>query len=695
TFTSPVILAHVAEYLGTQDLFKAATVCRAWHEVFLQYAYRDAIYMRSNKQEFAAFGQYVRHLKTFTVSEGDLDLIGCRCPNIQTLKMEIEQVSPDAMRRLWQRLSLRGLDLSLLGTRLSQLVLAPLTSSSRLTTLSLSGLYKYTQPSYAHRGRDPHLNSPSKWSSHLLLRVLRACASTLVQLRLERMCIGEYTVEVYRTKKQQQQTQQQPQQQRQQQQHQQPSSSATESSPYKVHYISAPRGLPWPEKSPWWRLPSSQSAINKIWNRKDAIHQHGEYRTIGENRWAVVADVQGRETPDCSRPRPTNQAWLRETLTDESPEEAALKAAQLQSVTCSFLNDHDDDGQGVVWEKLREVHLKDVVEVWQNRSVLLAPLLQRSPNVQSLRLESSIYGLDNLQDHCQRLKSFFVDGGVNCLYPGASLGSFLISHPLPDIRSFSYVNVDNATFITQHPPQWMERLEELTWWVPRDYQQKSLQVLLASSCPRLLKLSLVSLPWGGCHTPDPRRWRCRSTLEEWEGVVVPGWSTYIAATVHEVYGAMPRLRRIRISQHQFRFFYAWLYGIHLNEIAKDSKTVDDADEDEDDKDCQQTSLGGAKDTPSSETTRIAVPATATPPPLQITEGEEGNASVYQLLQIKVVEVVAEKYQCAIRVRELRGIVQAMPNLEALFYTGSGSPFTKAAWEWVRRARPDLRIEHQP
>ncbi|KAF9969739.1 hypothetical protein BGZ73_007764 [Actinomortierella ambigua] len=476
--------------------------------------------------------------------------------------------------------------------------------------------------------------SLSQWNSNVLFRVLVACSPTLVHLQLENLKIGEYPLSSAWKK---------------------PINSSSGRQVSRINH-STPGSVPIDAKRrrSWWPFASDE----------------GQWSTrTSSDRCSAIAAEQVLPFALPKFPSFTN-------ATKDSKEVAApsdLSDSDLQELgKCPFSGDKGQgDGDRIVWEKLRVVCLKDVCESTGGQSFFLVPLLRRSPNVETLHLERGEISVTGLQGTCQQLKSFYINDGKRGWRPGRLLHHLLPIFQPSHLKSLSIVGMSCWDVELRANPQLLEGLETLALSWSHSMNEFVINRLLTTHCSRLKKLSIVDLPWAESHPLDPSNWRCRWTLQELEGAFATmsiRWNGPQPA-VQDIYGHLLELRRIQIAQHQFRFLYAWMYSITHQELNAEAKLRGSADDALD-----EASSMSSESSESSE--QLSVP------------------NVFKLAQIEVVEVVAEKHEHCIRAKELQRMVQAMPSLEVLVYVGSYCPFTVAAWEWIQRARPDIRVGHK-
>ncbi|KAG0222710.1 hypothetical protein BGW42_006356 [Actinomortierella wolfii] len=628
----PELLEKIVVFLDTSDLFKATRVCRAWQDAFLKYAFRDFVYLRNNgPQELIEHGRHVHRLKAFSVLDEDLEAIGLYCPNIKSLEICTEQVSMDAFDRFCQRMTgLESLHLHLGQTFPAQLILASFATHSwpHLTTLSLTG-----NPPFA-----PHTLS-TNIHHNILYHALVACSSTLVHLRLENMRITP-----------------------------------------NLHYVSV-ESMPQETQQKW----SISSLLSNLTKPAPAAPIH----PVDSSAYSIhLREVQKKEP------------WRKfiSVNTDENiPELVRVRSmvgSPFQSANQdgnAVANDHgnkEQDKGAIEWKCLRTLHFIKFYDE-SNRRLFLNTILQRCQNLQELRLEKSSIAVDTII-HLKKLQMLYVEASstyhsrvlercvVNILAPGA-----------PELKSLTLITVFHSLASNEIPHGRLDQLEELTRMLALGAETRDVDRILSHNYPCLRKLKLIGMKWGESPAMNPSQWRCRSTLQEFEGgLIVPFWGRSEGEapvpSVQDVYRHLPALWRVRLSQQRFRLLCGWLSGMtSLEKLYNDAKAGEETSSND----------GGGDEIVDDEGSQRAVIESSTISTSE--DNAEFDTQGSSIIQIRVIEVerLEEEDELPLLKKELQVVLRAFPNLETLFYVGRKNPFTAEAWEWARRVRPDLRMEH--
>ncbi|KAG0240000.1 hypothetical protein BGW41_007261 [Actinomortierella wolfii] len=359
----------------------------------------------------------------------------------------------------------------------------------------------------------------------------------------------------------------------------------------------------------------------------------------------------------------------------------------------AVVNDPDTKKQGkgtIEWKSLRTLYfIKFYDEIGDPRLYFFETILQRCQNLQELRLEKSQVSLaNNSSSHLKKLRTLHVEA-TSTRQSALETCVVTILSGVSELKSLTLINVFYSLLHSDIPHDRLYQLEELTWKLVLGAETQDVYWILAHNYPCLRKLKLIGMKWDVSSVMNPSRWLCRSTLQEFEGgLIVPFWGRSEGetpvASVQDVYRHLPALWRVRYTQQRFRLLCGWLSGMtSLEKLYNDAKAGEET----------SGNNGGGDVTVDDEESQHAVIESST------TSRSEDNAEFdtqgSSIIQIRVIEVerLEEEDELPLLKKELQVVLRAFPNLQALRYVGRKNPFTVEAWEWARRARPDLRMEH--
>ncbi|KAG0240001.1 hypothetical protein BGW41_007262 [Actinomortierella wolfii] len=354
-------------------------------------------------------------------------------------------------------------------------------------------------------------------------------------------------------------------------------------------------------------------------------------------------------------------------------------------------NDHDNKKQGksaIEWRCLRTFHIIKFYDERSYRRLFMDTILQRCQNLQELRLEKSNVAIDT-RLHLKKLQTLYVEAASTYTSLVLERGVVnILALPVPELGSLTLITVFHSLANNNIPHGRLDQLEELTRKLALGAETRDVDRILSHHYPRLRKLKLIGMKWGESPAMNPSRWLCRSTLQEFEGgLIVPFWGRSEGetpvASVQDVYRHLPALWRVRYTQQRFRLLCGWLSGMtSLEKLYNDAKAGEET-----------SSNNGGDEIVDDEESQHAVIESST-----ITRSEDNaefDTQGSSIIQIRVIEVerLEEEDELPLLKKELQVVLRAFPNLQALRYVGRKNPFTAEAWEWARRARPNLRMEH--